>query len=114
MGIFNENDLIDFALRWEPFGGGDEFILPEFGIAPVVFYRRLLRILASTTTELTAPQRRRIAELCRSKLVRACAAKGSVADASSGAAEGLRQRKTGRRSPVKQLPERTRRQHRPH
>ncbi len=32
------DDLIKFVVKWEPFGGGDEYILPEFGIVPAVFY----------------------------------------------------------------------------
>jgi hypothetical protein len=41
--VANKEELamLDFAIKWAPFGGGDEHILPEFGVLPAVFYRRL-------------------------------------------------------------------------
>lgn len=34
--------MLSFVARWAPFDHGDEYILPEFGIAPSTFYRRVL------------------------------------------------------------------------
>jgi hypothetical protein len=61
-----ELEMLDFAVKWAPFGGGDEHILPEFGIFPAVFYRRLQRLLAHTTVDDSV--RRRLDELCTTKL----------------------------------------------
>lgn len=41
----NARDMIAFAAKWEPFVGGDEYILPEFGVQPGEFYRRLAHLL---------------------------------------------------------------------
>ncbi|KXX58912.1 hypothetical protein [Rhodococcus sp. LB1] len=59
--------MLDFAVKWAPFGGGDEHILPEFGIFPAVFYRRLQRLLTHHPT-LNDTVRRRLDELCTLKL----------------------------------------------
>ena len=62
-----ELDMLDFAVKWAPFGGGDEHILPEFGILPTVFYRRLQRLLTRHTT-INDSVKRRLDELCTTKL----------------------------------------------
>ncbi|MBC2642086.1 MULTISPECIES: hypothetical protein [unclassified Rhodococcus (in: high G+C Gram-positive bacteria)] len=62
-----ELDMLDFAVKWAPFGGGDEHILPEFGIFPAVFYRRLQRLLARHAT-VDDSVRLRLDELCTNKL----------------------------------------------
>lgn len=64
----DELTMLDFAVRWAPFGGGDEHILPEFGICPHVFYRRLQRLLARNA-DLNHSVRRRLDELCTVKLI---------------------------------------------
>jgi Protein of unknown function (DUF3263) len=38
-------DILEFAKRWEPFDGGHEFVLAEFGIDIGEYYRRLTQIL---------------------------------------------------------------------
>lgn len=63
----DELAMLDFAVRWAPFGGGDEYILPEFGVYPIVFYRRLRRLLARDA-DLNHSVRRRLDELCTAKL----------------------------------------------
>lgn len=61
--------LVDFALQWETYGGGDEYILPEFGIQPPTFYRRLLSLLQSVHAPRLEPtERQRIVTLCLGKL----------------------------------------------
>ncbi|PBC47184.1 hypothetical protein CJ177_43465 [Rhodococcus sp. ACPA1] len=61
--------LVDFALRWAEYGGVDEYILPEFGIQPATYYRRLLRLLQPVLTpRLESSDRARLVTLCRSKL----------------------------------------------
>ena len=59
--------MLDFAVKWAPFGGGDEHILPEFGVLPAVFYRRLQRLLTHHPT-LNDSLRLRLDELCTLKL----------------------------------------------
>ena len=63
----DEFTMLDFAVKWAPFGGGDEHILPEFGVLPTVFYRRLQRLLTRHPT-LNDSVRRRLDELCTLKL----------------------------------------------
>lgn len=59
--------MLDFAVKWAPFGGGDEHILPEFGVFPNVFYRRLQRLLRHHPT-VNDSVRLRLDELCAAKL----------------------------------------------
>lgn len=63
----DELAMLEFAITWAPFGGGDEHILPQFGILPTVFYRRLQRLLARHTG-VNSSVRRRLNELCTLKL----------------------------------------------
>ncbi|GAF43612.1 hypothetical protein RW1_009_00360 [Rhodococcus wratislaviensis NBRC 100605] len=61
--------LVKFALWWEPFGGGDEYIFPEFGVDPVAYYRRLLNLLQSARApRLERGDRQRLVALCAHKL----------------------------------------------
>lgn len=43
-GTTRAAEMVDFAIRWGPFGG-DEYIFPDFGISVATFYRRVLTIL---------------------------------------------------------------------
>ncbi|MDF3312705.1 hypothetical protein P3H15_48070 [Rhodococcus sp. T2V] len=61
-------EIIGFALRWAPFDGGDEYILPQFGITPATFYRRLAAILRDGHTRLDHGVREILTGLCRNKL----------------------------------------------
>ena len=64
-----EQELIDFATRWLPFGGGDEYILPQFGVTPYTFYLRLHTLLQSRPTiGLRPAAKRQLAEACAVKL----------------------------------------------
>ncbi|QQZ18811.1 MULTISPECIES: hypothetical protein [Rhodococcus] len=63
----DELAMLDFAVKWAPFGGGDELILPEFGIFPTIFYRRLRRLL-TRQTDINDSVRRRLDDLCMTKL----------------------------------------------
>lgn len=63
----DELAILDFAVKWAPFGGGDEHILPEFGIFPAVFYHRLQRLLHRHLS-VNDTVRRRLDELCTLKL----------------------------------------------
>ncbi|MET8428730.1 hypothetical protein [Nocardia sp. NPDC004860] len=42
-----ENDILKFAVKWAPYGGGHEHILPTFGLTIDEFYRRLHTLLDS-------------------------------------------------------------------
>ncbi|QTI71592.1 hypothetical protein J6U32_09225 [Gordonia polyisoprenivorans] len=39
--------MIRYAVSWLPFGSGDEYIFPEFGITPAVFYHRIVLFIAA-------------------------------------------------------------------
>ncbi|OPX05632.1 hypothetical protein B1964_29335 [Gordonia sp. i37] len=43
--------MVRFAVQWAPFGGGDEYIFPAFGLVPEQFYRRVLRAVQSGHTD---------------------------------------------------------------
>jgi len=59
-----EYEMIDFASRWISYDGGDELILPEFGVHPAVFYSRLSVLLERPEFEGAS----RLRALCRRKL----------------------------------------------
>ncbi|AWH00628.1 DUF3263 domain-containing protein [Rhodococcus ruber] len=63
----DEVALLDFAVQWAPYGGGDEHILPEFGLVPTDFYHRL-RCLLDAQPKIDAGTRRRLKNLCTRKL----------------------------------------------
>lgn len=71
--------MVAFATKWSRFGGGDEFILPEFGITPAVFYQRLLAMVTSTLiNEIDFPTRMYLMDFCSSKLGRPTARAAAV------------------------------------
>lgn len=47
----SDRAMLVFATKWAPYGGGDEYILPEFGVCPVEFYQRILVMITTTGTE---------------------------------------------------------------
>ncbi|WZU35726.1 hypothetical protein Rruber_05239 (plasmid) [Rhodococcus ruber] len=63
----DEVALLDFAVQWAPYDGGDEHILPEFGLVPTDFYHRL-RCLLDTQPRIDAGTRHRLMSLCTRKL----------------------------------------------
>ncbi|RYF51514.1 MAG: DUF3263 domain-containing protein [Comamonadaceae bacterium] len=65
----DEQEMLAFARKWLPFGGGEEHILPEFGLTPVVFYQRLLAMVTKTrANEVDFATRRHLREFCLLKL----------------------------------------------
>jgi hypothetical protein len=41
----HEKAMLTFARTWQPYGGNDDQILPEFGVSAATFYRRVLKII---------------------------------------------------------------------
>lgn len=64
------SEMIAFALRWEPFDGGDVGdILVQFGITEGVYYRRLQLILdRASADELDSQSLQRLRRLCQMRL----------------------------------------------
>ncbi|BAH55472.1 hypothetical protein ROP_72250 [Rhodococcus opacus B4] len=61
--------MLGYVIAWAPFGGGDEEILPQFGITPDNFYLRLARILESRSCGgIDFATRNRLREFCAGKL----------------------------------------------
>ncbi|MCJ0949979.1 hypothetical protein MTX37_29075 [Rhodococcus sp. ARC_M8] len=61
--------LINYALRWAPYGGGDEDILPEFGLSPAIYYRRLRSLLQVVDhSRLNVDNLQLLIDLCESKI----------------------------------------------
>jgi len=76
-GTRDDHRLVEFALRWAPIVAVndytlpdfDEYILPEFGLQPTVYYRRLLTLLLTPPCPRLDPSdRQRIIALCQHKL----------------------------------------------
>ncbi|WP_174187280.1 DUF3263 domain-containing protein [Nocardia barduliensis] len=65
----NERSILEFAERWHRFDGGDEYILPTFGITPAVFYQRVLRLLiVGNSNGMDMPTCELLRQLCYRKL----------------------------------------------
>ncbi|MFE3002602.1 hypothetical protein ACFXG4_47510 [Nocardia sp. NPDC059246] len=65
----HEQELLLFAARWAPYGGGEEFILPQFGISPSLFYRRVLAALRPVRDHrLTPEMQQQLTEFCTKKI----------------------------------------------
>ncbi len=64
----DDRAMVDFVLRWSSFDDGDEYILPEFGLTPTMFYRRVLALLAVPTDELDISTCSLLREICMAKL----------------------------------------------
>lgn len=63
--------MLVFATKWFRFGGGDEYILPEFGLTPTEFYQRILLMVTSTLIdEPDFATRTQLREFCSFKLSR--------------------------------------------
>lgn len=64
-------EMLRFALRWLPFGGGsDSDIFVEFGIPASEFYRRLTVILKRRPpVELWVVDHRRLSEICTARSI---------------------------------------------
>lgn len=42
-----DQEMIRWAVRWLPFDTGDEYIFPDFGVTPAVFYRRISALISA-------------------------------------------------------------------
>ncbi|MCC9184469.1 hypothetical protein [Mycolicibacterium mageritense] len=61
--------MLSFVARWAPFDHGDEYILPEFGIAPSTFYRRVLAFVQKAPPQaMRESDRERVLGICSAKL----------------------------------------------
>src|SRR5690606_14765305 len=65
----DDRTMLAFAVKWSPFGGGDEYILPEFGLTTAVFYQRPLAMVTTTLLdEVDFATRTFLRQFCVSKL----------------------------------------------
>ncbi|ABH00972.1 hypothetical protein RHA1_ro11325 (plasmid) [Rhodococcus jostii RHA1] len=61
--------LLDFALQWSAYGGGDYCIFTEFGIPPVTFYERVLGMVEKRfASGLDLPTKQHLQDHCLAKL----------------------------------------------
>lgn len=61
--------MLTFVLAWQPYGGCDEQILPEFGISPRIFYSRVQSFLDGTIAHgLDCRTAESLQEFCTDKL----------------------------------------------
>ncbi|MFC9360977.1 DUF3263 domain-containing protein [Rhodococcus sp. NPDC057014] len=64
-----DKTMLDFALRWAPYGGGDDHIFPEFGLSVPSFYVRVLDLIDRQVLVVEDEIRTdRLRAMCRSKL----------------------------------------------
>ncbi|MGV9545715.1 DUF3263 domain-containing protein [Nocardia beijingensis] len=67
-----ENDMLEFATEWAPYGGNDEEAFVRFGLRPREFHGRLLRLLRSPAAgALTGATMSALREQCRQRLAAA-------------------------------------------
>ena len=65
----HERAMLNFAVRWSPFGGGEQYIFTEFGVSVPTFYRRVLKLVESrTTTYLDSAVNENLRAYCKGKL----------------------------------------------
>ncbi|MGW4479427.1 DUF3263 domain-containing protein [Rhodococcus triatomae] len=55
-----DREILDHALRWAPYTGGDDHIWIDFGLTPVQFYRRLAQLLESPVGSRIDPATRKV------------------------------------------------------
>ncbi|QYB07971.1 DUF3263 domain-containing protein [Rhodococcus sp. USK10] len=64
-----DQDMLKFAVQWAPYGGGEEHILPTFGLFPADYYERLKSLLDSTAARsVDSASRRHLREHCSIRL----------------------------------------------
>ena len=65
----HERAMVNFAIRWSPFDGGEQYIFTEFGVSVPTFYRRVLTLAESrTTTYLDSADKENLRAYCKCKL----------------------------------------------
>ena len=64
----DEQAMVDFVLRWSSFDDGDEYILPEFGLTPTAFYRRVLNLITKESGGTDVATCASLRTFCLSKL----------------------------------------------
>jgi|GEM_PF-6497764 len=65
----DDRAMLAFATKWARFGGGDEYILPEFGVTPVQFYHRVLAMVTTPrTAEVDFATKQFLRQFCLSKI----------------------------------------------
>jgi hypothetical protein len=61
--------LVEFALRWQPYGGGSaEDIFVEFGLTEKVYFERLSDVLYAGAAVLTPAAHAALRAICTSRL----------------------------------------------
>ncbi|MTE13485.1 DUF3263 domain-containing protein [Nocardia aurantiaca] len=50
----HENDILEFATAWAPYGGNDAEAFVRFGLSSREFHTRLLRLLCSPAARILA------------------------------------------------------------
>ncbi|MFE7423475.1 DUF3263 domain-containing protein [Rhodococcus sp. NPDC057529] len=62
-------DMLKFAAEWAPYGGGEEHVLPTFGLTAGDYYRRLMRLLETLDARsLPVPLILRLRHQCLERL----------------------------------------------
>ncbi|MGV9613562.1 hypothetical protein [Nocardia xishanensis] len=66
-----DNDMLEFACAWAPFGGNDEEAFIRFGLRPKEFHGRLLRFLRTPATRvISGTTLNSLQQQCRERLAR--------------------------------------------
>ncbi|NKY65982.1 DUF3263 domain-containing protein [Gordonia rubripertincta] len=63
--------MLRWAVKWLPFETGDEYIFPDFGVTPAVFYHRINMLISTGAANHIEPGlRMRLRRHCSSKITR--------------------------------------------
>ncbi|MBB4133996.1 hypothetical protein [Gordonia humi] len=63
--------MIWWAIKWLPFETGDEYIFPDFGVTPAVFYHRIVMLISMGAANHIEPGlRMRLCKQCSDKIAR--------------------------------------------
>lgn len=72
-----DNDMLEFATEWAPYGGNDAEAFIRFGLRPKEFHARLLRLLRSPAGRaLSGATMSTLREQCRERLGKLAAGPG--------------------------------------
>ncbi|MFV9451879.1 DUF3263 domain-containing protein [Rhodococcus sp. NM-2] len=67
-----QTEILTFAVTWAPYDGGDEHVLPTFGISLDEYYRRVLHLLDTAAARSVDPSTiLRIRHRCMQRLATA-------------------------------------------
>ncbi|MGW8815885.1 DUF3263 domain-containing protein [Gordonia terrae] len=66
-----DREMLRWAVKWLPFETGDEYIFPDFGVTPAVFYHRIAMLISTGAANHIEPGlRMRLRKHCSDRITR--------------------------------------------